>query len=222
MSTFGAVSSQLRRQRFTQPRSVDYRDAPTAFVTDTFFFTTRPDYVVDVTTGETNAQRSFEYAHHVSSGPPPLFCQQLGLPDFDATFPSGITVASYPILRLDALGRLQALFEDERATVVTRALYNTETGQFITGCQTPNLVFAETYIFSAQGATQTLVASIASNEFDARRPDDYTLPLGVETATGFWQEAQIVLLRHFNAPPDADPALDQFRQVRVIRGRRFD
>lgn len=218
---YSSVAANLRRQRFTRPRSVDYRDVPTAFVTDTFYYTSRPDYVVDVETGETNAQRLLRYDHRVSSGPAPTFCQQLNLPNFDANYPSGLFVAVYPLLRLDSLGRLQALF-DEWVTVVTRALFNTETGQFLTGCQTPNLVFAETYIFSAPQQNQTLIASVASNEWDAERPDDYTLSLGVESATGYWQEAQTVLLRHFNAPPPADPALDQFRQVRVLRGRRFD
>jgi hypothetical protein len=284
-AAFDGVAGHIRHWRSRLPQTADLRDTFDYYLLDRFYYVSKPGFVIDPATGETNAERTYSCVCPTASGArdgefnfyggcrrnddtsglpipfdqryttnsfcsppltfPPASCTPRP-PQFDLpAMPSGYTIRSYPILRLDAEGeRLVAQF-DERVVVETRYLQNvpvTTLASFDT-CRYPDVVTQETYTFLGAGPSQQLVGSVVFNDSIAGTRDfsdnadispvrrryngtDYVLPLDVEEATGFWHRATDVWVKHINrdgteAGGSSPPILpdDDVRVVSVYTAR---
>lgn len=249
MSNYKTVGGRLRHYRYRYPNAVDVRQTTNIQVVDRFFYTDRPEYVVDMATGTTNEELTWRCVVRTGSGLRPPDCarpevdygdrledEDTGL--FYTPSPSGYEVASYPILRYNTDGFLAALFE-ERVVVETRNVCNSPIALNPSTCDLPNVVIQETYTFSAPSAKQQLRGTVTLNDaafvndkfYDAlpgvtngfRYSPQYIMNLDLEVATGGWQDATSVWVRHFSprfGESIPNPDLDQFREVVVFRGVR--
>jgi len=248
-AAFDGISGRIRHWRTRLPSEADLRDSLRYQLVDRFAFVSRPDFVVDADTGATNADRTLACTVTAPSGDRPDGCpvESFDTADFvdGAWFPaapSGYVVRSYPILRFDGTGALQALFP-ERVVVETRNVANTLASvELPDDCVNPNCVVQETYTFTGAGRNQHLVGSTLFNDArisnavfavnqgtaglnDAcsfREPygDLYYLTLDVELATGPWAGATDIWVRHYNTgnlSTDFPTPLDQVREVFVFR-----
>jgi hypothetical protein len=254
---FDIVTNRLRYMRNRLPPQADLRDSNQVELIDKFFFVSKPTFVVDFDSGETNADRTLSCIVTTSSGPRAAGCpggvshdlpvkitpapptQPYWLP----ASPSGYVVKSYPILRNDAAGALQALYP-ERVVVETRNVGNSRVGtESKNNCNNTNAILQETYYFTGASPNQVLVATFGAYDvslqndvfainqtdpdlFAATQPrsygPQYIITLDIEVATGPWAEATDVWIRHFNTGNlPTDPALptDTVREVYVYKAR---
>ena len=251
--TFDGVSGRMRHWRSRLPHEADLRDTIHYTLLDRFAFVSKPDFVVDAAQEIYNGELTLSCVAAATSGPRPEGCTFEGEPDsyddkldlgYQGWFPSspsGYVVKSYPILRFDASGALQALYP-ERVVVETRNIANTRASTEPSDCQHPNCVVQETYTFSGAASNQHLIAATVFNDVfidngvfatnqspellldscSFRHPYGalYYLPLDVELATGPWADATDVWVRHYNTGNSSfsvPTPMDQIREVFVFR-----
>jgi len=247
-AAFDGISGRIRHWRTRLPAEADLRDTTRYQLLDRFAFVSRPSFVIDAETGATNGEATYACTNMTTSGDRPEGC---AVPSYDSVgfesgtwypaSPSGYVVRSYPILRFDGSGALQALY-DERVVVETRNIANTPAAIETSDCANANCVVREIYTFTGAGRNQHLVGStlfndarisnavFAINQSSAGLNDAcsfrdpygelYYLPLDLELATGSWAGATDVWVRHYNTgnlSTDFPTPLDQVREVFVFR-----
>lgn len=67
-SAYDGISGRIRHWRSRLPQTADLRDTFDYFLLDRFYFVSKPSFVIDPETGETNAERTYSCVCPTSSG----------------------------------------------------------------------------------------------------------------------------------------------------------